>query len=77
MGGDYAVSGVKVFPDSGYKVFTITRDAYGSGSGNTTISIRGQAESFLWDDGVPSWEEYSIPISRSWQHVQIKVEWAA
>lgn len=75
IGGEYGASGVMVYPDATHKLFTLTRDAYGSGSGNVKLSIRGQATSFLWDDGSPSWEEYTAPVVKTWRYIQIKVEW--
>jgi len=77
IGGDYAVSEVKDYPDSTGKLFTITRDPYGAGSGNVKISVRGQAASFLWDDVEPAWEEYTDPITEEWKYIQLKVEWKA
>jgi hypothetical protein len=75
MGGEYAVSEVVELPDASDHLITLTENAYGSGSGGSKISIRGQAGSFLWDDGSPSWEEYTVPIIRAWKYVQLKEEW--
>jgi len=75
-GGDYAVSEVKEYPDDSEKLFTITLNVYGSGSGNSKISLRGQTASFLWDDGEPpNWEVYTAPVNKTWRYIQIKVEW--
>jgi len=77
VGSEYAVSEVKEYPDDSEKLFTITLNVYGSGSGNSKISLRGQAASFLWDDVEPSWIEYTGPTTKTWKYVQIKVEWKA
>jgi len=76
IGGDYAVNNPVDLVTEEDKQLTITRDLYGDGSGNIKVSIRGQANSFNWDDGEPpSWEEYTVPVNKSWRWVQTKVEW--
>jgi hypothetical protein len=63
--------------DESTKTFTVTRDKYGTGSGNITISIRGSNALFGQHDGSPSWATYSGPTSQAWRYVQIKMEYAA
>ena len=75
IGGEYAVSEVRDLQTVVEKNFTITRDAYGSGTGNVKLSIRGQISSFLWDDGTPIWQEYTTPFNAEWRYVQLKIEW--
>lgn len=75
VGGEYAVSEVKEYPDNSEKTFTLTKDNYGAGSGNTIISIRGSVNIFAWDNAVLEWEIYTVPVIRGWKYVQAKVEW--
>lgn len=63
--------------DSLSKTFTVTRDKYGTGSGNVTISIRGSATSFGQHDGSPAWSTYTTPTTQTWRYVQVKLEYAA
>jgi antitoxin component of RelBE/YafQ-DinJ toxin-antitoxin module len=74
--GEIGHSLVKNTGDTDNKLITVTRDRYGSGSGNVNIYIRGQAGSFGQDDGSPSWEAYSTPVAKVWQYVQLKVEYS-
>jgi len=75
IGGEYAVSEVRDLQATDEKNFTISRDAYGSGTGNVKLSIRGQLDSFLWDDVSPDWQEYTTPFNATWRYVQLKIEW--
>jgi hypothetical protein len=59
------------------KTFSVTRDKYGTGSGNVAISIRGSDTSFAQLDVSPSWAAYSAPTQQTWQYVQLKLEFAA
>ena len=78
VGGEVGVSDVVDLQLNTEKTFTLTRDAYGDGDGNVKISIRGQLGAFLWGDGEPpNWEVYTIPITRTWRYVQLKIEWSA
>lgn len=61
--------------DTDSKTFTITRDKYGLlGEGAVTISIRGAATSFLMHDVSPAWATYTVPVTQTWRHVQVKIE---
>jgi len=77
VGGEYAVSEVRDLQTVVEKNFIITKDAYGSGTGNVKLSIRGQLGSFAWDDGTPTWQEYTTPFNAEWRYVQLKIEWKA
>jgi len=55
------------------KLLTVTKDKYGTGQGSHTVYIRGQAGTFSQDDGTPSWEEYTAPVYKTWQYVQVKI----
>ena len=55
------------------KVLTISTDRYGTGVGIGAIYIRGQATSFLQDAVNPSWEEYTIPVAKTWRWMQVKL----
>lgn len=52
----------------------LTEDKYGSGIGNFKIYIRGQAGTFGQDDGSPAWEEYTNPVVKTWEYIQVKLE---
>jgi len=52
--------------------YTVTLNRYGAGMGDATLQIRGSTSSFVQDDVSPDWEDYTIPITRSWRYVQIR-----
>lgn len=52
----------------------VTLDKYGSASGSFKTYIRGQAAIFGQDDGSPGWEEYTAPINKTWNFIQVKLE---
>lgn len=55
------------------RIFTLTENRYGAGQGTATLQIRGQAGVFNQDDGEPpNWENYTVPIIRSWRYVQVR-----
>jgi len=54
------------------RTFTLTPNAYGTGENNAVLEIRGSINSFLQDDNVPVWEEYTAPISRVWRYMQVR-----
>jgi len=55
------------------RIYTITENFYGTGQGTATLQIRGDTASFNQDDGEPpNWENYTVPITRSWQYVQVR-----
>lgn len=64
---------VKDLGDADTKIFMITLDKYGTGSGVPTVYIRGSATTFSQDDGSPSWEEYTVPTQKEWRYVQVKL----
>ena len=53
------------------RTFTLTENRYGTGAEDAVLQIRGSTTSFLQDDEVPVWEEYTAPISRVWRYVQV------
>ena len=71
---DVGHSAVKDLGSGLSRTLTVTRDRYGTGSGNINTYIRGQAGTFLQDAASPSWAAYSNPIVEAWQYVQIKIE---
>ena len=52
--------------------FTVTENRYGAGQNDATLQIRGDANTFDQDDVLPAWENYTVPITRSWRYVQIR-----
>ena len=72
--GTPAYSPVTDTGDSNSKVFTVTPNVYGTGSGTATISIRGSTTSFDAFDGSPSWATYTTPTTQTWRYVQVKLE---
>jgi len=52
--------------------YTVTLNRYGAGMGDATLQIRGSTSSFIQDDVSPDWEDYTIPITRSWRYVQVR-----
>jgi hypothetical protein len=56
------------------RIFTITSNKYGTGSGSFVVKIRGADTIFAQDDASPSWETYSGTISRQWCFVQVRLE---
>jgi len=68
------LSAVYDFGSAYSKFHTLTENEYGSGQGNATIYIRGQAATFNQDDANPAWEEYTGAISKDWRYMQVKVE---
>jgi hypothetical protein len=42
--------------------------------GTLTYRIRGQAATFNWDAGSPSWETYAGPYNKDWRYIQIRVQ---
>ena len=55
------------------RLFTLTRNRYGTGSETATLQIRGDTSTFSQDDVSPTWETYSAPISRGWRYVQVRL----
>lgn len=52
--------------------FTLTENRYGAGLEDATLQIRGDTVSFLQDDVLPVWEDYTVPVSKSWRYVQVR-----
>ncbi len=74
---EVAHSRVYDFTDSVSRTITLTKDVYGSGSGNPTIQIRGHdSTSFDQDDGTPTWENYTAPIAKTWRYIQVRVTYS-
>jgi hypothetical protein len=65
-------SAVRDMGSSMTRIYTLTENLYGTGSGSARLEIRGDTTSFLQDDTAPVWEAYSAPISRNWRYVQIR-----
>jgi len=77
--GSPCIGPVVEMGDADAKTITAQRDKYatgGGGTGTVTIWVRGSATWFLRDDVSPSWEEYTVPISRAWRYAQWKLEYA-
>ena len=54
-------------------IFTLTENLYGTGSGSATLQIRGDINVFTQDSGEPpNWENYAIPITRTWRYIQVR-----
>ena len=69
------VSNVYDTTKSGTWDFTLSTDDWQVGSGAGTISIRGDASSFLWDDGSPDWGVITTTVTnKEWRYIQLKVE---
>lgn len=54
------------------RIYTLTPNRYGSGSETATLQIRGDTVSFNQDDASPTWETYTVAISRAWRYVQVR-----
>lgn len=76
-GGKSYYSPVVDMGDAVQKWIYTQRDKYGTGDGVLKAYIRGSASTFLWNDGTPSWAEYTAAIQQSWQYVQIKLEYVS
>lgn len=70
--GTQGRSKVYDFGDSTSRTYTLTSNRYGVGSGSATLQIRGDTSSFVQDDDVITWENYTVPITRSWRYVQVR-----
>jgi hypothetical protein len=55
------------------KTITISTDRYGTGVGIGAVYIRGQATSFAQGAALPSWEEYTTPVAKTWRWIQVKL----
>lgn len=61
---------------SGEQTFTLSTDTYQTGSlvsGTKNIYIRGDASTFNWNDGSPSWNEITTTYNGTWRYIQLKV----
>jgi len=63
--------------DSNTRTYTVTRDKYGSGSGNVSLYIRGDTTPFTQHAGTPSWNLYSTPTEQDWQYVQLRIDYSS
>ena len=55
------------------RIYTIDENLYGTGSGTATLQIRGDSSVFTQDSGEPpNWEDYTVPITRTWRYVQVR-----
>lgn len=53
-------------------IFTLTENKYEAGSGTGLLQIRGSTIAFTQDDILPAWEDYTIPVLRTWRYVQAR-----
>lgn len=67
-----ARSGVYDFGNSDSRQYTLTKNRYGTGSGSSTLQIRGDTVAFAQDNNIVAWENYTAPITRSWRYVQVR-----
>jgi hypothetical protein len=71
---DQGRSRVYAFADANSRQFTLELNKYGTGVGVPTLQIRGDSTTYFAQDAVdPSWENYSSPVTRTWQFVQVRV----
>ena len=61
--------------DSYGRVYILSENRYGTGSGTATLQIRGdETVPFLQDAGEPpDWEDYIGPVTESWRYFQVRV----
>lgn len=71
MAGGEGRSAVYDLGNAATRTFYLTENRYGTGQNNAVMQIRGALTSFLQDDAVPVWEEYTAPIERTWRYVQV------
>lgn len=65
-------SSIHDFGNPDTRMYTVTRNRYGTGQGDATLQIRGSTTSFNQDDALPNWENYTEPILRNWRYVQVR-----
>lgn len=72
--GDEARSGVVDMGDAVQRIYTLTENQYGAGQSmdQATLQIRGDANPFSQDDALPAWEDYTVPVTRSWRYIQVR-----
>lgn len=73
VSGEEGRSAVYNIGTTGTYIFTLEENRYGSGTGTATLQIRGDTTSFSQDDVVPTWENYTVPISRYWNYTQVRL----
>ena len=69
-------SSVKDTGDTTNRSIIVARDLYGTGEGNTMVSIRGSATTFSQHDVLPAWDHYIAPVTKDWRFVQLKLEYS-
>ena len=52
--------------------FTLTENRYGTGSEDAVLQYRVDTISFLQDDVLPAWTNYSVPFSVNCRYVQVR-----
>jgi len=60
------------FGNSSDRTYSLVENLYGTGSGTHELQIRGSTSIFAQDDASPAWEDYTSPILRNWQWVQVR-----
>jgi hypothetical protein len=75
--GEPVVTPVEDTGSTASKLIEAGLNKYTGSTGNSVLSIRGQATPFLMHDASPSWETYSEPVSKTWRYIQAKIEYAA
>jgi hypothetical protein len=71
LGGE-GRSAVYNLQNSASKIFSLSKNRYGTGSGSATLQLRGGSSLFLQDDSYPDWEDYVAPIYHDWQYAQTR-----
>jgi len=72
--GAKGLSVVYDFESVSARFHTLTENEYGTGQGDATLYMRGQAATFNQDDANPSWEQYTGQVSKDWRFMQVKAE---
>ena len=70
--GEEGRSAIYDLGDANPRTYTLTLNRYGTGSGTSTLQIRGQAAVFVQDDNVLAWTTYTVPTLQSWRYVQVR-----
>lgn len=65
-------SNVYSFGNENSRNISIVSNRYEAGSGTATLQIRGQADIFTQDDNVLAWENYTIPVAKTWKYIQVR-----
>jgi hypothetical protein len=71
--GEQGRSGVVDIGNANERTYELDENVYGTGSGVATLQIRGDINVFTQDSAEPpNWENYTVPITRTWRYVQVR-----